>query len=83
MQVYKRTLSCFAAVKPSPYPNPYRQTTWNNITDGINTLGQDSQQKQTTLRKLHNQRTRNRLRNISEANRAKLKAKHQAWLNSQ
>ena len=66
----------------SPYPNPYRQTMWNSLTDGIHTFGQDPQQSQATLRKLHTARTRARLKSISQANAAKFKAKRQAWLNS-
>lgn len=67
----------------SPYPNPNRQTMWNNLTDAVHTFGQDSQQTQATLKKLHSARTRTRLKSINQANAAKHKAKRQAWLNSQ
>ena len=66
----------------SPYPNPYRQTMWNNLTDAVHTFGQNTQQTRTTLWKLHNARTRARLNSINQANQAKLKAQRQAWLNS-
>jgi hypothetical protein len=66
----------------SPYPNPYRQTIWNNVTDAVHTFGQNSQQTQATLRKLHRARTRARLKSIGQANAAKFKARRQAWLNS-
>jgi hypothetical protein len=67
----------------SPYPNPNRQTAWNNITDGVHTFGQNSQQTKMTLRKLHNARTRARLKSINQAKAAKFKARRQAWINSQ
>ena len=66
----------------SQYPNPYRQTMWNNLTDSIHTLGQKPQQAALTKRKLHNARARTRLKSISQANQAKLKAQRQAWLKS-
>jgi predicted lipoprotein len=66
----------------SPYPNPNRQTMWNNITDAAHTFGQNAQQTQTTLRKLHRARTKTRLKSISQANAAKIRARRQAWLNS-
>jgi hypothetical protein len=67
----------------SPYPNPNRQTAWNNITDGVHTFGQNPQQAKATLTKLHYARRKNRLKSIKLANAAKIKAKRQAWLNSQ
>ena len=71
------------AATTSPYPNPYRQTTWNNLTDSMHTLGQSPTQAQQTIRKLHYARNKTRLKNISQAQRAAYKAKRQAWLNSQ
>ncbi len=44
------------------YPNPNRQTLWNNLTDGINTLGQSPSQAAITKRRLHNERSRARIR---------------------
>jgi len=67
----------------SPYPDPYRQTAWNNITDGVHTFGQNAQQRKKTLGKLHNARTNARLNSISKAEMAKRRAKMQAWRNSQ
>jgi len=67
----------------SQYPNPYRQTIWNNITDGVHTFGQNTQQTQATLKKLHNARTRARLTSINRAVSAKRRAQIQAWQNSQ
>ncbi len=72
-----------AEAKSSAYPNPYRQTAWNKLTDSINTLGEDPQQKKLALQKLHNSRTRTRLRDISQANQAKNKAKRRAWMSGQ
>jgi hypothetical protein len=59
----------------SPYPSPYRQTMWNNFTDGIHTLGQSPRQANFTKIKLHNKRTQARIRSINQA-------KRNAWLNS-
>lgn len=58
------------------YPNPYRQTMWNNITDGVHTIGQSPRQAAWTKIKLHNARTRQRLMDINAA-------KRKAWLGSQ
>ena len=60
------------------YPNPYRQTTWNNITDTVHTLGQNPQQKRATLNQLHNARTRARIQSIMNDRKARM----QAWRNS-
>jgi hypothetical protein len=49
------------------YPNPYRQTMWNNFTDGIHTLGQSPYEAKMTKRKLHQARTRARLHSINLA----------------
>jgi hypothetical protein len=70
------------AATTSPYPNPYRQTMWNNITDTIHTAGQTPQQSQQTLRKLHTARNKARIRSINKATRAKYIAKRKAWVNS-
>ena len=53
----------------SQYSNPYRQTTWNNLTDKIHTLGQTPGQAALTKRKLHNARARTRIRSINQAKR--------------
>jgi len=66
----------------SAYPNPYRQTMWNDFTDSMHTLGQNPSQKRVTLIRLHNIRTRARLTSINQANQAKVAAQRQAWLNS-
>ena len=57
------------------YPDPNRQTIWNNITDGLHTLGQSPAQAQRTKQHLHNARRMARQRSINQA-------KRQAWLNS-
>ena len=57
------------------YPDPNRQTIWNNITDGIHTLGQSPAQAKKTKMYLHNTRRLNRQKSINQA-------KRQAWLNS-
>jgi predicted PurR-regulated permease PerM len=57
------------------YPNINRQTTWNNLTDSVHTIGQTPQQARVTKWKLHQLRTKNRLNSINQARR-------QAWLNS-
>lgn len=53
----------------SPYPNPYRQTMWNNVTDGVHTLGQSPRQAALTKSRLHNARTRARINSINGARR--------------
>jgi hypothetical protein len=58
------------------YPNPNRQTIWNNITDGIHTMGKTPQQAAIIKRRLHLKRTQARIRSIN-------KAKQQAWLQGQ
>jgi len=55
----------------SPYPNPYRQTMWNNLTDSIHTIGQSPQQAKLTKKRLHNQRTGARIKNMYQARRNK------------
>ena len=57
------------------YPNPYRPTVWNNLTDGLHTLGPSPQQAKYTKFRLHKARARARIRSINQA-------KDQAWLNS-
>jgi len=71
------------AATTSAYPNPYRVTAWNNLTNSMHTLGQSPTQAQQTIRKLNYARNKTRLKNISQAQRAAYKAKRQAWLNSQ
>ena len=61
------------------YANPYRQTTWNNVTDGIHTFGQNAQQKKATLTKLHYARTTNRIQGIMKDRKAKM----HIWQNNQ
>ena len=53
----------------SRYPNPYRQTKWNNFTDGLHTLGQTPKQAVLTKMKLHNARTKARINSINQDNR--------------
>jgi hypothetical protein len=60
----------------SQYPNPNRQTTWNNITDKVHTWGKTPAQAAIIKRRLHTKRTQTRIRNIN-------KAKQQAWLHGQ
>jgi hypothetical protein len=67
----------------SKIPNVNRETMWNKFTDGYHTFGQNAQQKKATLRKLHNARTQARVNSLIRANRAKSKAKMDAWRNSQ
>jgi predicted PurR-regulated permease PerM len=57
----------------SQYPNPYRQTMWNNLTDTIHTWGQSPRQAALTKMRLHNARARARIRSINHA-------RHKAWL---
>ena len=56
------------------YPDPNRQTIWNNLTDGIHTLGQSPTQAKRTKQHLHNARRITRQKSINQA-------KRQAWLN--
>jgi hypothetical protein len=51
----------------SKYPNPYRQTMWNSMTDGMHTFGQSSRQAGLTKMKLHNARTKARINSINQA----------------
>ncbi|MDE1920759.1 MAG: hypothetical protein KGI24_04830 [Candidatus Omnitrophica bacterium] len=67
----------------SPYPNPYRQTLWNDFTDSVHTLGQSPQQAKKTKETLHAQRVRTRLKDINDAEIAKFRQKRQAWVRSQ
>jgi len=57
------------------FPDPNRQTIWNNLTDGIHTLGQNPAQAKKTKQHLHNARRMARQKSINQA-------KRQAWLNS-
>lgn len=63
----------------SQYPNPYRQTMWNNVTDGIHTFGQNARQTKSTLQKLHYARTKSRIQSIMKDRKAKM----HIWQNSQ
>jgi hypothetical protein len=67
------------ATTTSQYPNPYRQTMWNNFTDNVHTLGQTPQQAKATKQRLHIARNKARLHSIYVAN----VAKRRAWANSQ
>ena len=58
----------------SQYPNPYRQTMWNTLTDNIHTVGQNPQQAKLTKMRLHQARTKARLNSIRRANQAKAAA---------
>ena len=60
----------------SQYQSAYRQTTWNNITDSMHTIGQTPKQAAWTKMRLRNTRVTTRINNIN-------RAKRQAWLNSQ
>ena len=51
------------------YPDPERQTIWNNLTDSIHTLGQTPQQAKVTKRHLHSARAQARKNSINEARR--------------
>jgi 2-keto-3-deoxy-galactonokinase len=64
-----------ASATASQYSNPYRQTMWNNLTDGVHTLGQSPKQAALTKTKLYNARTRARVHSIN-------RARSQAWLKS-
>ncbi|MBF0571904.1 MAG: hypothetical protein HQL12_08565 [Candidatus Omnitrophica bacterium] len=48
-------------------PNPYRQTVWNNLTDGMHTLGQTPQQARSTKMRLRHTRAINRIKNFNHA----------------
>lgn len=56
------------------YSDPNRQTIWNNLTDGVHTLGQSPIQAKRTKQHLHNARRITRQKSINQA-------KRQAWLN--
>jgi hypothetical protein len=58
------------------YPNPYRQTMWNNITDGVHTWGQSPRQATLTKMRLHMARAKARIRSINQA-------KQKAWMQGQ
>ena len=53
----------------SQYPDPNRQTMWNNVTDSIHTLGQTPRQAQQTKRRLHYQRSVNRIKSLNQTKR--------------
>jgi hypothetical protein len=54
------------------YPDPYRQTLWNNMTDAWHTVGQSPAQAKFTKMRLRNARAKTRVNSINQANR-------QAW----
>ena len=56
------------------YPDPNRQTAWNNLTDGVHTLGQSPQQASLTKKRLHKARTKARKHSIYLAEKAKAQA---------
>jgi hypothetical protein len=60
----------------SQYPNPNRQTMWNNLTDGIHTWGQTPRQAAWTKMRLHAARSRARFKSINQA-------KRRAWMQGQ
>jgi hypothetical protein len=76
-------VSSEALAATSQYPNPYRQTMWNSMTDSIHTMGQNPQQANLTKMRLHALRTQARLNSIQQAQIAQRKAKMKAWQNSQ
>ena len=51
------------------YPNPNRQTLWNDLTDHMHTLGQNPMQTKQTLMKLHYARSLARQNSINRAKR--------------
>jgi hypothetical protein len=57
-------------------PNPYRQTTWNNITDSVHTWGQTPRQAALTKTRLRMVRAKTRIKNINLA-------KRKAWMRGQ
>jgi hypothetical protein len=57
-------------------PNPYRQTMWNSITDGIHTWGQTPRQAALTKTRLHMARARARIKSFNLA-------KQKAWMRGQ
>lgn len=57
------------------YSDVNRQTMWNNMTDGLHTLGQSPAQAKRTKQHLHNVRRKARQNSINQA-------KRQAWLNN-
>ena len=58
------------------YPNPYRQTMWNSMTDSMHTLGQNQHQTAASLRRLHQARTNARMRSINESRNQALLRNH-------
>ena len=69
--------------KTSQYPDPNRQTIWNNLTDTMHTVGQDPQQAKRTKLKLHSIRNTTRSRDVQLAAQAKRKARMKVWQDSQ
>ena len=67
------TPQAWAALK-SKYPDPERQTMWNNLTDKMHSLGQSPKQAALTKMRLHNERAIVRTKDIN-------RVKKQAWLN--
>ena len=58
------------------YPNPNRQTMWNDITDGIHTMGKTPQQAAIIKRRLHLKRSQTRIKSINQA-------RQKAWMKGQ
>jgi len=75
------TLISTAWANPGQYPDPQRQTFWNDLTDGMHTLGQDPRHKNATLKRLHNARTAARIRSINKDKLAKFHAKRKCLSN--
>ena len=64
-----------AWAKSNQYPDPNRQTIWNNMTDSMHTLGKNPTQAKQIKQHLHNQRRQARIHSIN-VDRSK------AWMNS-
>lgn len=61
----------------SQYPNPYRQTMWNNLTDSIHTFGKSPRQATITKSMLHYARAKGRINSINRTRaKAWLKKRH-------
>jgi hypothetical protein len=67
----------------STYPDPNRQTLWNNLTDSLHTMGETPRQAKLTRMKLHEERFRARYTSIQHDAQAKHNAKMKAWMEGQ
>ena len=61
------------------YPDPNRQTMWNNMTDGLHTMGQNPQQAKWAKMRLRNARALARINKMNQVANARHKSQIKLW----